>query len=109
MKFFCGYSILFLYNLFNVKKTLLFFTLGFITQYNISAQDTKTVTTFKDSKLNNAVFAFTASDKLFSFHPEKERTFFVGQKIAFTPDTAAINARYKPDKNPLLIWNMRIL
>lgn len=28
----------------------------------------------------------------------------VGQKIAFTPNTAAINARYNSAKNPLLIW-----
>ncbi len=104
MKFLMGYSNLLFYKPSLVKKTSLFLLFCPFIFYNSSAQDTFSFFSFTKSNLPYSNLVLKQPGNLYSLLLDKEKAFLTGQKIIFIPDTSAINKRYNPANNPLLIW-----
>ena len=104
MKFLKGYSNLLFYIPSLVKKTGLLLLFCFISFYKLSAQDTFRLRSFTKSNIPYSNLVLKHPVNLYSLQLQKEKALLAGQKIIVTPATAAINKRYNPANNPLLIW-----
>ena len=104
MKFLKGYSNLLFYIPFLAKKTGLLLLFCFISFYKLSAQDTFRLRSFTKSNIPYSNLVLIQPINSYSLQLQKEKALLAGQKIIVTPATAAINKRYNPANNSLLIW-----
>jgi hypothetical protein len=106
MKVSPGYSCAFFYDLPVVKKLVSGFGICFIFPLILKAQDSLQLRSFKDSNVYYTPLIFTETSKNGGQQPSKKGSYLLAQDIDFSLNTAAINERYSPSLNPLLLWKL---
>lgn len=106
MKVSPGYSPASVYHPHLVKKFLAGSAIFLFFASSVPAQDSLPLRSFKDSYLYNTPPFLIDVKKLTGFQSSKKGTYLFTQHIRFSPDTVAINDRYKPGAHPALLWNL---
>jgi hypothetical protein len=88
----------------SAKKTSLLWLLGSILHFQLTAQDSTTLRSFPNNHLLNSAMPIANRSQSDAMDALPATTYQVNNKSRLPIDTAAINNRYIPSNNPLLLW-----
>jgi len=106
MKVISGHSPAAYYHFSFIKSLLHGSLLYFIFPFTASSQDSLQLHSFRHSTIYCLPLVFAAAKKTNGQPFAKKGPYLFAKTTRFSPDTAAINERYKPGANPLLLWNL---